>query len=74
MTPDEKRLEKILEALGKGKSELQKWYDIQSDINSGMDGYIRGVKQVSDLTKDLKIMMKLQINLFTLKKIQIQMI
>lgn len=68
MTPDEKRLEKILEALGKGKSELQKWYDIQSDINSGMDGYIRGVKQVSDLTKDLKTINE---NIEELKKKQV---
>jgi hypothetical protein len=52
MTPEQSK--ELLKLLGQSKSEMQEWYELQKDINSGMDGYIDGVRQVSELSKDLK--------------------
>lgn len=36
------------------KSDSREWYEIQSEINSGLEGYIEGIKKVKTLSKDLQ--------------------
>jgi hypothetical protein len=62
MTPEEeKRYKELVKILGKAKSEMEEWYDLQNKINSGLDGYIEGIKDVSKLNSDIKNINK-QIN------------
>jgi hypothetical protein len=62
MTPEEeKRYKDLVKILGKAKSEMEEWYDLQNKINSGLDGYIESIKDVSKLNSDIKNINK-QIN------------
>jgi hypothetical protein len=61
MSPEEKKLQDILKLLGQSKSEIEEWYNVQSKINSGLESYIDGIREVGELNDDIKTITK-QIN------------
>jgi DNA repair exonuclease SbcCD ATPase subunit len=61
MSQEEKKLQDILKLLGQSKSEIEEWYNVQSKINSGLESYIDGIREVGELNDDIKTITK-QIN------------
>jgi len=51
---NEEELKAFEKALAKARAELKEMYNIQKEINSGWDGFTKGVKDVSNLTSDIK--------------------
>lgn len=51
---NEEELKAFEKALAKARAELKEMYYIQKEINSGWDGFTKGVKDVSNLTSDIK--------------------
>lgn len=54
MAKQDDEFEKRLAAFLRGKDSLREWYEIQQNINSSLDGYIDGIKDVGKLTSDIK--------------------
>lgn len=51
---NDEQLKAFQKALAKARAEFKEMYNIQKEINSGWDGFTKGVKDVSNLTSDIK--------------------
>jgi predicted nucleic acid-binding Zn-ribbon protein len=51
---NDEQLKAFQKALAKARAEFKEMYSIQKEINSGWDGFTKGVKDVSNLTSDIK--------------------
>ena len=55
---NDEQLKAFRKALAKARAEFKEMYSIQKEINSGWDGFTKGVKDVSNLTSDIKTVNK----------------